>query len=242
MFAKKIFTLIEVTDIDGAVRRAVASEQAGADGALFCRAQPMEELVSVVRRAAETLEIPINAECAGGVGEAEELLSAGAAKVVFGDAAARSPRLIAEASSAFGSERVAVALCAQRKGAGFWEVCTENGARAERMDAYCWSVAAERLGAGELLLASLERGGRLAPCDADFVKLIASAVKIPVSALCSTEESRELCALLAGGMAASVVSTTLFSGRTCALSLKRSLSASNFSVCETQPIELRLGA
>ena len=241
MFAKKIFALIEVTDADGAVQRAAASERAGADGVVFCRASG-EELVSVVQRSAEELEIPIAAECEGGICEAKELLNAGAEKVILGDAAVRNPGLIAEAASAFGSERVVVAVRAQRKGEGYWEVCTEEGARAERMDAYCWAVAAERLGAGELLLATLRRGGEVVACDADFVKLIAPAVSIPVSALCLTEESRELCALLAGGMAASVVSPTLFGGKTCALSLKRSLSASNFSAGETQPLELRLGA
>lgn len=241
MFSKKIVALIDINDFDDPVQRAAACEDEGADGVLFACEQGGAELVSAVRRAAELLEIPIAAECAN-FSEAEEILDAGAAKAVLGDAAVRNPSLISEAAAAFGSGKVVVAVRAQRKGAGYWEVCTEGGARPERMDAYCFAIAAARLGAGELLLVSLERGGRVSACDADFVTLIASAAGLPVSVVCSTEDGRDLCTLTAGGMAASVVSSALIGGRACALSLKRSISAANFSAYGEAALELRLGA
>ena len=71
--------------------------------------------------------------------------------VVLGDAAVRNPGLVREAAAVFGRGGVTVAICAQRRGEGYWEVCTEGGAKAERMDAYGWALAAEWLGAGELL-------------------------------------------------------------------------------------------
>ena len=111
------------------------------------------------------------------------------------------------------------------------DVCTEGGAKAERMDAYGWALAAEWLGAGELLLVSMERGGRVKPCDADFVKLIAPAVGVPVASACGAADCRELYGLLSCGMASSVVSSTLFRrSETSILTLKRFLSTMGLSV------------
>ena len=135
-----------------------------------------EGVAEVVRRAAAELGVPIAAGCVGSPRELRELREAGADGVVLGDAAVRNPGLVREAAAVFGRGGVTVAICAQRRGEGYWEVCTEGGAKAERMDAYGWALAAEWLGAGELLLVSMERGGRVKPCDADFVKLIAPAV------------------------------------------------------------------
>ena len=101
-----------------------------------------------------------------------------------------------------------------------------------RYDPAAGEIMVERgLGAGELLLVSMERGGRVKPCDADFVKLIAPAVNVPVASACGAADCRELYGLLSCGMASSVVSSTLFRrSETSILTLKRFLSTMGLSV------------
>ena len=240
MFGKKIIPCVKVINgiaAEGPVycgRRAAgdpvecaaAYARAGADGVMFIDASARGEgLAEVVRRASGKLGVPVTAEC-GGAGELRELRAAGADGVMLGDAAVRNPGLVREAAEIFGRGGVTVAVCAQRRGDGYWEVCTESGAKAGRMDAYGWALTAEWLGAGELLLVSMERGGRVTPCDADFVKLIAPAVRVPVASACAAADSSELYGLLSCGMVSTVVSSTLFRrSETSILTLKRFLSA-----------------
>lgn len=246
MFGKKIIPCVKVINGKTAegpvycgkrgsgdpVGCAAAYARAGADGVMFLDVSARGEGVAeVVRRAAAELGVPIAAGCAGSPRELRELREAGADGVVLGDAAVRNPGLVREAAAVFGRGGVTVAICAQRRGEGYWEVCTEGGAKAERMDAYGWALAAEWLGAGELLLVSMERGGRVKPCDADFVKLIAPAVGVPVASACGAADCRELYGLLSCGMASSVVSSTLFRrSETSILTLKRFLSTMGLSV------------
>lgn len=246
MFGKKIIPCVKVINGKTAegpvycgkrgagdpVGCAAAYARAGADGVMFLDVSARGEGVAeVVRRAAAELDVPIAAGCAGSPRELRELREAGADGVVLGDAAVRNPGLVREAAAVFGRGGVTVAICAQRRGEGYWEVCTEGGAKAERMDAYGWALAAEWLGAGELLLVSMERGGRVKPCDADFVKLIAPAVGVPVASACGAADCRELYGLLSCGMASSVVSSTLFRrSETSILTLKRFLSTMGLSV------------
>ena len=246
MFGKKIIPCVKVINGKTAegpvycgqrgagdpVGCAAAYARAGADGVMFLDVSARGEGVTeVVRRAAAELGVPIAAGCAGSPRELRELREAGADGVVLGDAAVRNPGLVREAAAVFGRGGVTVAICAQRRGEGYWEVCTEGGAKAGRMDAYGWALAAEWLGAGELLLVSMERGGRVKPCDADFVKLIAPAVGVPVACACGAADCRELYGLLSCGMASSVVSSTLFRrSETSILTLKRFLSTMGLSV------------
>ncbi len=246
MFEKKIIPCVKVINGIAAegpvycgkrgaadpVECAAAYVRAGADGVMFIDVSARGDGVAeAVRRAAAELGVPVSAGCAGGTRELCELREAGAAGVVLGDAAVRNPGLVREAASIFGRDGVTVAVCAQRRGDGYWEVCTENGSRAERMDAYGWALAAEWLGAGELLLVSMERGGRVRPCDADFVKLVAPAVSVPVASACGAADCRELYGLLSCGMASSVVSSTLFRrSETSILTLKRFLSTMGLNV------------
>ena len=246
MFGKKIIPCVKVINGKTAegpvycgqrgagdpVGCAAAYARAGADGVMFLDVSARGEGVAeVVRRAAAELGVPVVAGCAGSPRELRELREAGAGGVVLGDAAVRNPGLVREAAAVFGRGGVTVAICAQRRGEGYWEVCTEGGAKAERMDAYGWALAAEWLGAGELLLVSMERGGRVKPCDADFVKLIAPAVNVPVASACGAADCRELYGLLSCGMASSVVSSTLFRrSETSILTLKRFLSTMGLSV------------
>lgn len=246
MFGKKIIPCVKVINGKTAegpvycgkrgagdpVGCAAAYARAGADGVMFLDVSARGEGVAeVVRRAAAELGVPVVAGCAGSPRELRELREAGAGGVVLGDAAVRNPGLVREAAEIFGRGGVTVAICAQRRGEGYWEVCTEGGAKAGCMDAYGWALAAEWLGAGELLLVSMERGGRVKPCDADFVKLIAPAVGVPVACACGAADCRELYGLLSCGMASSVVSSTLFRrSETSILTLKRFLSTMGLSV------------
>ncbi|HIT04694.1 MAG TPA: imidazole glycerol phosphate synthase subunit HisF [Candidatus Caccocola faecipullorum] len=264
MFGKKIIPCVKVINGKSAegpvycgkrgpndpVECAAAYARAGADGVMFLDVSARGEGVAeVVRRAAAELDVPVAAGCAGSPRELRALREAGAGGVVLGDAAVRNPGLVREAAEIFGRGGVTVAICAQRRGEGYWEVCTESGSRAERMDAYGWALAAEWLGAGELLLVSMERGGRVKPCDADFVKLVAPAVGVPVASACGAADCRELYGLLSCGMASSVVSSTLFRrSETSILTLKRFLSTMGLNVSGAEELlcgdapELRLCA
>ncbi|OUO94419.1 HisA/HisF-related TIM barrel protein [Cloacibacillus sp. An23] len=249
MYDKKIVPCVKVTNgkaVEGPlycggrgpsdpVGCAAAYARAGADEVLFLDVSARGDGVTdVVRRASAVLRVPVAAGCAGNPAELRELRRSGAERVVLGSAAVRNPGLIREAASIFGRGGVSVAICARRKGDGYWEVCTDGGLRDEKMDAYGWALAAEWLGAGELMLVSMERGGRVKPCDADFVKLIAPAVGVPVASVCGASESRALYGLLSEGGAASVVSSTLFRrSETSILSLKRLLSAAGTAGAET---------
>lgn len=240
MFGKKIIPCVKVINgiaeegpvycgkrgPNDPVECAAAYARAGADGVMFIDVSARGEgLADVVRRASAELCVPVTAGCAGSPRELGALREAGADGVVLGDAAVRNPGLVREAAEIFGRNGVTVAICAQRRGDGYWEVCTEGGTQAGRTDAYGWALAAEWLGAGELLLVSMERGGRVKPCDADFVKLIAPAVGVPVASVCAAADSRELYGLLSCGMASAVVSSTLFRrSETSILTLKRFLS------------------
>ncbi len=211
-------------DAEDPVECAAAYARAGADEVLFLDAAAAGAgLAEVVRRAAAKLRIPIAAGFAGSSEELRELRGAGAYRVLLGSAAVREPGLIREAASIFGRGGVTVEICARRNGAGYWEVCADSGAR---MDAYGWAVAAERQGAGELLLVSLERGGQVKTFDADLARLIAASAGVPIASACEADESSALYGPLSEGTAASIVSPTLFRrSETSILALKRFMSA-----------------
>src|SRR5580700_7624483 len=135
-----------------------------------------ETMIDVVRRTADEVFIPLTV--GGGVrstADARALLRAGADKVAVNSAALARPALVAEIAAVFGSQCVVVAIDARRRvGAAGWEVFSHGGHRPTGLDALTWAVVAERLGAGEILLTSMDRDGTEEGYDLELVGEVAS--------------------------------------------------------------------
>lgn len=141
-------------------------------------------MVDVVRRAAEAIDIPL--AVGGGIRSVEDarrLLEAGASKVSVGSAAIAHPEIVGELAAEFGSDAVIVAVDATGRADGpGWVVLARGGSTRTELDAVAWAVEAERLGAGEILLTSLDRDGTRDGFDLELTRAVSDAVGIPVVA------------------------------------------------------------
>jgi len=142
-----------------------------------------DNLLDVVRRTAEQAFIPLTV--GGGVRSLDDFktfLRVGADKVAMNTAVIARPQLITEAAEAFGSQCVVVSIEAIRKGPGRWEPYTDSGRTPTGLDAVEWAVRAASLGAGEILLTSIDRDGTGQGYDLELVETVTRAVPIPVIA------------------------------------------------------------
>lgn len=140
-------------------------------------------LLDVVRKTAEQVFIPLTV--GGGVRTVDDfrvLLSSGADKVSINTSAVRTPTLINQAAKKYGNQCVVVAIDAKRKKAGAWEVYIHGGRTPTGLDAVRWAKEAERRGAGEILLTSMDADGTRAGYDLPLTRAVSSAVRIPVIA------------------------------------------------------------
>lgn len=141
-------------------------------------------MLEVVRKTAEQVFIPLTV--GGGVRTVEDirtLLKAGADKVSLNTAAILNPGLIGESSKRFGAQCIVVAIDAKKvPGRNKWKVYTHGGRKETRLDAVAWARKAERLGAGEILLTSMDCDGTKDGYDTGLTKAVSEAVRIPVIA------------------------------------------------------------
>jgi cyclase len=140
-------------------------------------------LTDIVRRTAQDVFIPLTV--GGGVrsvDDARDLLRAGADKVAVNTAAVRNPRLISEISLCFGSQCMVLGIEAKRSNAGGWEAFTDNGREHTRLDVVEWAKRGADLGAGEILLTSVDQEGTRKGFDIALVHAVSTAVPIPVIA------------------------------------------------------------
>jgi cyclase len=161
-------------------------EEQSADELVFlditASAEERKIMIEVVQRVAETIFIPFTV--GGGVSSLEDirrLLSAGADKVSINTAAVKNPQLIYESAKRFGSQCIVVAIDAKRSERG-WEVYIHGGRTPTGLDAVEWAKRVESLGAGEILLTSMDADGTKKGYDIELCKAVASAVSIPVIA------------------------------------------------------------
>ena len=142
-------------------------------------------IVELVEKVAENVFIPFTV--GGGVQTIEQidtLLRSGAEKVSINTAAVNNPKLIAKAAERFGNQCVVLAIDARRskKQSGKWQVCVKAGTEPTELDVVEWAIKAEKLGAGEILLTSMDADGTLAGYDNELNKAVTDVVDIPVIA------------------------------------------------------------
>jgi cyclase len=177
---------VDLRDAGDPVELAARYDAEGADELVFlditASSDERDTMVDVVRRTAEQVFIPLTV--GGGVrtvDDARQLLRAGADKVGVNTAGILRPSIIAEIADVFGSQCVVVAIDARRTGKGF-EVHTHGGRTPTGLEAVTWAVIAERLGAGEILLTSMDRDGTRDGFDLELTRAVSDAVGIPVIA------------------------------------------------------------
>lgn len=182
----KGINFVNLRDAGDPVETAAQYDRAGADELVFLDITASHEarkiFIDVVRRTAEQIFMPLTV--GGGINSVDDirqLLNAGADKVSINTAAVRNPKLVTEAAERFGSQCIVVAIDA-RKTDGGWTVFTHGGRNATDKDAVSWAREVERLGAGEILLTSMNTDGTKDGFDLPLTKAVSEAVNIPVIA------------------------------------------------------------
>jgi cyclase len=205
---------VDLRDAGDPVELAARYDAEGADELVFlditASSDERDTIVDVVRRTAEQVFIPLTV--GGGVRSVEDarrLLRAGADKVGVNTAAIERPAVIAEIAEVFGAQCVVVAIDARRTEQGF-EVHTHGGRRPAGLDAVTWAIVAERLGAGEILLTSMDRDGTRDGFDIELTRAIADAVGIPVIASGGVGTLDHLAEGVTAGHADAVLAASIF--------------------------------
>jgi cyclase len=182
----KGINFVELRDAGDPVEQAAAYDAQGADEICYLDISASPEgrstLVDVVARTANQVFAPLTV--GGGVrsvADAERLLEAGADKIAMNTAAIRTPDLVAACAARFGDQAIVVAVDAKRKGAS-WEVFSHGGRTPEGIDALEWCRRVAALGAGEILLTSMDRDGTGTGYDTELISRVATSVTIPVIA------------------------------------------------------------
>ncbi|MCU0862330.1 MAG: imidazole glycerol phosphate synthase subunit HisF [Planctomycetes bacterium] len=157
------------------------------------------------------------------VAAAERLLAAGADKVAVNSAAVRTPALLAELAARFGSQCVVIAIDAAADTAGNWEVVVDSGRLRTGLDAMAWARTATALGAGEVLLTSVDRDGTRTGYDLALLRAMRAAVAVPVIASGGARNAADLEAALTVGADAVLLASILHDGDTTVGSIKQEL-------------------
>ena len=213
---------VSLVDAGDPVEQAQRYDAEGADELTFLditASSDKRAIVSeLVRRVADQVFIPFTV--GGGLGSLEDIravLRAGADKVTLNTAAVVRPEVISEGAETFGSQCVVVAIDARRRrsaangeAANGWEVYTHGGRRNTSWDAVEWAVRAERLGAGEILLTSMDADGTRDGFDVELTRAVADAVRIPVIASGGAGKLEHFYDALTRGKASAVLAASLF--------------------------------
>lgn len=214
---------------------AVRYYQEGADELLYvdivASLYERNSLVDVVERTAAQIFVPLTV--GGGIRSLEDinrLLRAGADKVALNTAAIRRPELLQEASRVFGSQCIVLSIEAKRQPSGGWEAYTDNGRERTGLDAIEWARRAIDLGAGELLLTSVDMEGTRRGFDLELIAALGPTLPVPVIACGGAGTTDHVAAALrAGADAVSVASILHYRVETVG-SLKKSLAAQGLEV------------
>lgn len=207
---------VNLIDAGEPVEIAEAYDKAGADELVFlditASSDARKTVVDMVRKVAEKVFIPFTV--GGGIRTVEDfraILREGADKVSVNSAAIANPRLIREAADKFGSQCVVVAIDAKRRkdGSG-WNIYKNGGRIDTGIDAVEWAVQADKLGAGEILLTSMDCDGTKAGYDIELTRIISEQVSIPVIASGGAGSKEHFKAALSEGKADAALAASLF--------------------------------
>lgn len=230
MFTKRIIPCLDVNngrvvkgvnfvnlrDAGDPVEIAEAYDKAGADEVVFlditASSDARATVVDMVRRVAEKVFIPFTV--GGGIRTVEDfkvLLREGADKISINSSAINTPNLISEAADKFGSQCVVVAIDARRRDDGFgWNIYKNGGRLDVGIDAVEWAMKVEKLGAGEILLTSMDCDGTKAGYDLELTRQIAEHVSIPVIASGGAGTKEHFYEALTDGKADAALAASLF--------------------------------
>lgn len=230
MLAKRIIPCLDVTggrvvkgvnfvdlvDAGDPVEIAREYDAQGADELVFlditASSDARETMVDVVRRTAEQVFIPLTV--GGGIRTAEDIrrmLLAGADKTSVNTAAIHRPELIREGAERFGSQCIVLAIDARRvPGENRWEVFSHGGRRNTGLDAVEWAVRGVELGAGEILLTSMDTDGTCSGYDCELTRAVSTAVNVPVIASGGAGTLEHLAEVLDRGRADAVLAASIF--------------------------------
>ncbi|MFT3733614.1 MAG: imidazole glycerol phosphate synthase subunit HisF [Rhodocyclaceae bacterium] len=211
----KGINFLELRDAGDPVEVARRYDEQGADEITFlditASSDERDIILHIVEQVANQVFIPLTV--GGGVrsvADVRRLLNAGADKVSMNSAAISNPDLVAEASGKVGNQCIVVAIDAKQTSPGKWEVFSHGGRKNTGLDAIEWARRANELGAGEILLTSMDRDGTKSGFDLDLTRAVANAVSIPVIASGGVGSLAHLADGVQQGRADAVLAASIF--------------------------------
>ncbi|TAJ82288.1 MAG: imidazole glycerol phosphate synthase subunit HisF [Gallionellaceae bacterium] len=208
-------SFVELRDAGDPVEIARRYDEQGADELTFLDITASSDdrsiIFHIIEKVAEQVFIPLTV--GGGVREVQDvrnLLNAGADKVSINTSAVTNPQLVADASARYGSQCIVVAIDAKQTGANKWEVFTHGGRKATGLDVVEWAKKMQLLGAGEILLTSMDQDGQKRGFDLALTRAVTDALEIPVIASGGVGKLQHLADGIKQGGADAVLAASIF--------------------------------
>ncbi|HTH44017.1 MAG TPA: imidazole glycerol phosphate synthase subunit HisF [Oxalicibacterium sp.] len=211
----KGINFLELRDAGDPVEIARRYDEQGADEITFlditATSDGRDLMLHIIESVASQVFIPLTV--GGGVRTVDDvrrLLNAGADKISINSSAISNPQLVADATQKYGSQCIVVAIDAKKSADGRWEVFTHGGRKATGLDAVEWAKKMESLGAGEILLTSMDRDGTKAGFDLPLTRAVSDAIRIPVIASGGVGGLQDLADGVKQGHADAVLAASIF--------------------------------